>query len=67
MAVAHHKMLALADHPIAGFLEHTLGIKVIDSGKFRQGYTATSISRTSCPLISSSTAAKYSRIASWIL
>ena len=67
LAVTHHKMLALADHPVAGFLKRTFRIKVIDSGKLWQRYTATSISRTSCPLISSSTAAKYSRIASWIL
>ena len=33
LAVTHHKMLALADHPVAGFLKGTFGIKVIDSGK----------------------------------
>jgi hypothetical protein len=49
-------VLALAYDTKTCLLQRTLGIEVVDSGDLRQCYTAISISRTSWPRVSSSTA-----------
>lgn len=67
LAVAHHDVLALTHDPEAGLLQSAHCVQMVDAGKARQGYGVTSISRTSRPLASSSTAPRYSRIASRML
>lgn len=64
ISIAHHDVFTLTHESKSCLLQRAHGVKVIDSRNLWQRYTATSISRTSWPRISSSTAAKYSRMAS---
>ena len=65
--IGHHHVPALAKHAEAGLLECANGLLVRNARELGQrAQTATSISRTVAPWRSSSTAARYSWIASWM-
>jgi hypothetical protein len=67
--VRQHNMCALAENAKTLFLEHSDSLLMIDSRELRHGDTTTATSRTSASGMAwnkSSTAARYSRIASWI-
>src|SRR5436190_16946285 len=64
ITITHDDVLALPDDHKPSLLQGANRVQVTDAGKFRHTYTGTSSSRTSASRKRSSSAARYSRMAS---